>query len=186
MPGRQMTGRRKLFAWGLAWALGLSGCGWTPIYADREAGPADEILRAIAVAPIPERIGQKLALALRESLNPTGVATPQLYILRTTLQTARSDLGIQSYGLGTRGKIDIFANYVLTDTKSRATLLSASSHVAESFDILANEYGAIVAENDADTRAIEELRRDMLGQLTVFMQRRAATAAPAAPGIHSP
>ena len=170
---------------GMLLAFGLSvlaGCGgWVPLYADAETGPADENLQAIKVTPIPERIGQKLALALRESLNPTGLPTPTRYVLRTTLQTVRSDLGLQSFGLGTRGKLDIYATYVLSDSRSNAQLLSASSHVAESFDILASEYAATVAESDAGTRAVEELRRDIVSQLTIFLQRRAAMPPPAAP-----
>src|SRR5437016_1106088 len=153
----------------------LAGCGgWVPLYADAETGPADENLQAIKVTPIPERIGQKLALALRESLNPTGMPTPTRYVLRTTLQTVRSDLGLQSFGLGTRGKLDVYATYTLSDSRSNTQLMAANSHVAESFDILANEYASIVAESDAGTRAVEELRRDIVHQLTVFMQRRAA------------
>jgi hypothetical protein len=54
--------------------------------------------------------------------------------------------------------------------------LSTTTHVAESFDIVANEYAALVAEDDARTRAVEELRRDMLTRLTLFFQRRAAEA----------
>src|SRR5260370_39357661 len=137
MPGRQMICRRALLSLLLALGLsGLAGCGgWVPLYADVEAGPADESLRAITVAPIPERIGKKLALALREALNPTGIPTPKRYVLRTTLQTVRSDLGLQSLGLGTRGKLDVTANYALVEVKPNSQLLSANSHVAESFDI---------------------------------------------------
>ena len=159
-------------------ALGLSGCGWTPLYADRETGPADAELRAIKVDPIPERIGQKLAWALRESFNPTGIATPQRYRLRTLLTTARADLGIQSTGLGSRGKFDASANFTLLDIKTGAPLVAATSHVSESFDILANEYASVVAEDDARTRAIEELRRDMVTRLTLFLQRRVADTGP--------
>jgi hypothetical protein len=171
-------------ALGTLLALGLStlaGCGgWVPLYADPVSVPADESLREISVAPISERIGQNLAWALRESLNPTGIPTPQKYVLRTTLLTARSALGVQSYGLGTVGKLDIYATYTLADGKTNAALLTATSHVAESFDILANEYAAIVAEEDAGTRAVEELRRDILTQLTIFMRHRAAAPPPAA------
>src|ERR1700688_691197 len=103
MPNWQKTGRRDFLARPLRTALGLAlglgvsalgGCGWAPLYADPETGPADEELRAIRVATIPERIGQRLALALRESLNPNGEATKQRYLLQTTLQTVRLDLGV--------------------------------------------------------------------------------------------
>ncbi len=76
----------------------LAGCGWAPLYADRAAGPADKELAAIKVAPIPERIGQRLALELRQWLNPNGEPVPSRYVLRTLLQTTRFDLGILSIG----------------------------------------------------------------------------------------
>ena len=138
---------------------------------------SDEELRAIRVAPISERIGQRLALALRQSLNPTGEPTPQRYLLRTTLQTVRLDLGVQTQGFGTRGRLDAYGGFYLSDSKSGAQLFSASSHVSESFDILANEYSNVVAEDDARTRAVEEMRRDIVSRLTVFLRNRAAERA---------
>ena len=173
-----MPKRRLLLALPLSIVVALSGCGWTPLYADRESGPADENLRAIKVDPIPERIGQKLAWALRESFNPTGVSTPQRYRLRTLLTTARADLGIQSTGLGSRGKFDATATFTLIDIKTGAALMATTSHVSESFDILANEYASVVAEDDARTRSVEELRRDMVTRLTLFLQRRVADTLP--------
>lgn len=181
--------RRAAFCTLLALGLApLAGCGgWVPLYADPVSVPADESLRAITVAPISERIGQKLAWALRESLNPTGIPATPSYVLRVNLRTIRSDLGVQSFGLGTRGKLDVYADYRLEVPKTGTTLLIATSHVAESFDILANEYAAIVAEQDAGTRAIEELRRDIVSQLTIFMRHRAtAPPAAAAPVVRTP
>ena len=162
-------------------ALASAGCGWTPLYADRETGPADAELQAIKVDPIPERIGQRLALGLRESLNPDGTPVPQRYRLSVLLTTLRSDLGIQSTGLASRGKLDANANITLRDIKTGATLLFTTTHVADSFDILANEYASVVAEDDARTRAAEELRRDIVTRLTLFFQRRAAESGPKTP-----
>jgi LPS-assembly lipoprotein len=173
-----MRSRRALLGGMIALPFSLNGCGWTPLYADLEAGPADEELRAIRVSPIAERIGQRLALALRNSLNPEGVPAPQRYTLATTLQTVRSDLGVQSTGIGTRGKLDVSATYALIDTKTGARLFQTSTHVAESFDIVANEYASVVAEEDARNRAIEQLRRDMLIRLTLFLQHRVAEGRP--------
>src|SRR5216683_1227527 len=185
IPG---TGQRAQVRRGLGMALGLGllllgGCGWAPLYADRETGPADEEVRAIRVAPISERIGQKLALALRQSLNPTGEPASQRYLLRVTLQTARQDLGVQTQGFGTRGRLDAYANFFLSDSTSGTQLLSGTSHVADSFDILANEYSDVVAEDDARTRTVEEMRRDIVTRLTLFLQRRVAERAvkPATP-----
>jgi len=177
-----MQTRRVFLRRGLGMVLGLGlatldGCGWAPLYADRDTGPADEELRAIKVAPISERIGQKLALALRQSLNPTGEPTPQRYLLRTILSTSRQDLGIQTQGLGTRGKLDAFANFSLDDSTTGGLLFHGTSHVAESFDILANMYSNVVAEDDARTRAVEDMRRDIVTRVTLFLQRRTAERA---------
>ena len=174
--GRGASTRRAFFTAAVVPLL-VAGCGWEPLYADRESGPADAELSAIRVAPIPERIGQHLAWAMRESLNPTGIATPQRYLLRITLQAARSDLGVQVQGFGTRGRLDVAAGFFLNDIASNKQLLSGGSHVAESFDILANEYSNLVAEEDARTRAVEQLRREITSRLIVFMQRQVAQGA---------
>src|SRR5579871_4138777 len=84
-----------LFLW---LVLPLSGCGWERLYADPATGPASADLRAIRVAPIAERIGQRLEMALRNALNPTGQPTPYRYTLATTLSYSLSNLGLQSQG----------------------------------------------------------------------------------------
>ena len=103
--------------------LALFGCGWAPLYADTETGPASEELRAIKVDPIPERIGQRLEIALRNSLNPTGEPTPPRYRLGTSLVVYLSNLGIQSQGLATLGQIDVTATYRLVDLQTGGILL---------------------------------------------------------------
>ena len=173
-----MTSPRLLLALTLGIGLALTGCGWTPLYADRETGPADAELRAIKVSPIPERIGQRLAMALRESFNPDGAPSPQRYRLDTLLTATRSDLGIQQTGLGSRGKLDATVSFWLRDIKTGTALLANSVHTSESFDILANNYASVVAEEDAHIRAVEELRRDIVTRLTLFLQRRAAEGGP--------
>src|ERR1044071_5314756 len=97
-----MPSRRALLTATVAASLApLTGCGWAPLYADRETGPADAELAAIKVAPIPERAGQILALGLREWLNPPGAPVPSRYLLRTLLTISRLDLGVLTFGLGT-------------------------------------------------------------------------------------
>jgi LPS-assembly lipoprotein len=173
-----MLSRRMFVGSGvMAGLAGLSGCGWAPLYADRETGPADAELAAIKVAPIPERAGQILALGLRQWLNPSGAPVPSRYLLRTLLTISRLDLGILTFGLGTRARLDVLATFTLYEIATSTPLLTASSHASESFDIVSNYYSNVVAEESARTRAVEEIRRDIVTQLTVFLQRRAATAA---------
>jgi len=167
--------RRRLLARLLPLSLALpalAGCGWEPLYADPQTGKAAEALRAIKVMPIRERVGQMLEMALRQSLNPDEVPTQPLYNLRVTLRTTLQDLGIQSQGLGTRGELQLAATYSLIDAATNKVLQTASIHASDSFDIEANGYATVVAQDDAKTRVVEEVRREMVARLTMFMQNK--------------
>lgn len=155
-------------------APALSGCGWTPLYADTASGPAAEELRSIRVDPILERIGQRLDIALRNSLNPTGEPAPERYRLRTTLASYLSNLGIQSQGLATLGKLDVYATYYLIDVQSGNNLLVNTVHVSNSFDLNPNQYSTVVGEDDAAVRSVAELNQEIVTRLTLFMERRIA------------
>jgi len=163
-----------LIALAAAAAQLLSGCGWTPLYADVRTEAASEELRAIKVDPIPERIGQRLEIALRNSLNPTGEPPPTRYRLNTTLVVVLSNLGIQSQGLATLGQLDAYATYRLVDVQTGGILLTNTVHVANSFDLNPNQYSTIVGEDDAGVRTVAELDQEIVSRLTLFMQRRIA------------
>ena len=165
---------RMLIALAVAAAQLLTGCGWTPLYADVEPEAASEELRAIKVDPIPERIGQRLEIALRNSLNPTGEPAPARYRLGTTLAVTLSNFGIQSQGLATLGQIDAVATFRLVDLQTGGVLLINTVHVANSFDLNPNQYSTVVGEDDAGVRCVAELDREIVTRLTLFMQRRVA------------
>jgi len=170
-------GRRPVL---LALALGaLSGCGFRPLYGEA-SGPASEELRAIYVEPILERIGQRLEIALRNSLNPTGEPAPVRYRLRTTLATALSNLGIESQGLASLGKLDVYATYTLIDAKTSENLLTSTVHVANSFDLNPNQYSTVVGGEDAAVRSVAELDQEIVTRLALFMERQIVDHPPAA------
>ena len=156
----------------------LCGCGWVPLYADPQSGPASAELRAIRVEPIPDRIGQRLELALRTSLNPTGEPTKERYRLQTSLRFSLSALGLVSQGTSTIGRVDLTATYRLLDSKDSAVLLTNTVHSQNSFALNPNQYSTEVAEYDAAVRSVVELNDEIVTRLTLFLQRRASTAKP--------
>jgi LPS-assembly lipoprotein len=162
---------------GLCLPVLLGGCGWEPLYASRDTGPADVALQAIKVSPIPERVGQRLEFGLRDSFNPNNVPSPQLYTLNVTVGTSLQNLGIQSQGIGTRGEVQLAATYRLVDNKTGAVVQMGTIHANDSFDIQANGYSTVVAQNDAYTRCAEQARREIVARLTLFMQDLKAKAA---------
>ncbi len=172
-----MSSRRSALALFALFPLALSGCGWRPLYADPEIGPAAAELRAIHVEPIAERLGQHLEWKLRQALNPDGIPTSERFSLRTVLAVTRASLGIQSQGLATRGTLDVRARIMLLDLKTGKKLLTNTIHTENAFDVLANGYATEVAEEDADRRTAAELSRQIVTRLALFMERRKRAAA---------
>jgi len=166
--------RRTVLALTLSLASPLSGCGWERLYADPQTGPADAELRAIKVLPITDRIGQRLEIALRDSLNPRGTPTPSRYTLSTTLSYSLSSLGIQSQGTATLGQIDLHSTSTLSDIRTGQNLTTISLHEQNSFQLNPNQYSTIVGESDAGIRTIAELNREIVLRLALFMQHRLA------------
>ena len=176
-----MSGLLRYRPWlplAVAWPLALSGCGWAPLYADTGARPASEELRAIRVDPIPERLGQRLEMALRNTLNPSGEPAQQRYILKVAPSVGLTNLGVQAQGLATLGQLDVAVTYTLGDIENGKTLLTNTIHVANSFDLNPNQYSTTVGEDDAAVRSVTELNQEIVTRLTLFMQRRIAEKSP--------
>jgi hypothetical protein len=169
-----MAVRGAALAIATGFALALSGCGWQRLYADPQSGPASADLRAIKVMPIAERIGQRLEIALRNSLNPTGEPTPQRYALRTTLAYSLSNLGIQSQGTATLGRTDVYSTSYLVDIHTGQNLLAISVHEQNSFQLNPNQYSTVVGEDDAQRRTVAELNQEIVRRLSLFFDQRAA------------
>jgi hypothetical protein len=174
-----MATRRYVLSLGLGFGLPalLTSCSWEPLYANHESDPVNAELRQILVSPIVDRLGQRLEFALRDSFNPTNEPAEHIYRLQVALSTTFSDLGIQSQGLGTRGEVQVYATYHLFDIASGEQLQADTIHAIDSFDIQANGYSTVVAQEDAFKRCGEEIRREIVGRLTLFLQSRKATAA---------
>lgn len=152
-------------------AAPLAGCGFHPMYGGRTAGEYDPRLAAIKVAPIPDREGQLLELALREKLNPRGVALPTRYTLTVSLSLARTDLGIQRNATSTRSEIDATASYTLIGGGKGIT---GSSRTVSAFNLQNDAWAATVAEKDARERAIQDLADAIYMQLSLWSQQQTA------------
>jgi LPS-assembly lipoprotein len=172
--------RRRWFAPRLlipgAWLLlSLAGCGFHPLYTEREQAAAETPeLAAIRVLPIKDRIGQQLELALREALNPHGAVIDTRYQLSVALTVARYDLGILRDASSTRGRVDVVAVFQLLDAKSNKVVYSTRTQSTSSFNILNDAYSAEVAEEDARTRTVRDLTDDIVARLAIFLHRERA------------
>jgi hypothetical protein len=86
------------------------------------------------------------------------------------LEKALYSTGIQSQGLGTRGEVHITAKYQLLDIATNKVLQTGFVHSSDAFDIQANGYATLVAQDDAAARDIEEIRREIIARMNLYLQ----------------
>ena len=150
--------------------LPLAACVFHPLYAESHRAADAPALAAIVVMPIADRIGQQLALSLRENLNPRGLSVEPRYRLGVTLSIARSDLGIQRDATATRGQVSVYASIVLYDAKNWNVVYRGAAHSLSAFNVVNDAYAAQVAQDDSDFRAIHDLSEEIRTRLAIFVQ----------------
>jgi LPS-assembly lipoprotein len=152
--------------------LPLAACGFHPMYGQEEEAVDEPELSAIAVGPIPDRMGQQLELALREALNPEGLTVKPRYRLSVALTATRVDLGIQRDATSTRGRISAYVTLQVADVATNKSIYSSRAQSVADFNILTDAYAAQVAEDDARTRTVRDLAAEIRTRLTLFVHDR--------------
>jgi LPS-assembly lipoprotein len=159
------------------WAIGavilaLAGCGFEPLYGERSR-VVDPELAAVRVEPIPERVGQLLAVSLRDSFNPDGQRVDTKYRLTVTLNVIRREIGIRLDATASRLQLEMSAAWILSDTAGRA-LASGTSRSATSFDITDDQYANLVAEQDGRARMVRDVSDELRTRVRTYLARREA------------
>ncbi|WP_165838797.1 LPS assembly lipoprotein LptE [Roseicella frigidaeris] len=172
------TRRRLLGAAGL---LGLSACGFRPLYAPDTAadgGNADIVteLAAVRVGPIHERTGQLLRRNLQRRLEDAAPGTPARYQLNVSYTPGVEVLGYRRDGTITR------VRYTFTGTWDLATLSVPPVPVArsdipyraiDSFNIPDLQFFSADSARDAmEGRAMEEMAEEITRQVALALRRR--------------
>jgi LPS-assembly lipoprotein len=149
--------------------VGLTACGFQPMYASQARSGsgqiAPEVRDSVAIAPIPERIGQQLHNALRDQLNPQGQPTDPVYRLQVSIESASEPSTLRTDGTATRRDFRLRANWQLNDYASRARLFRASATATSSYNVVDQPYATVAAFRDAEQRAVEQIARDIAARV---------------------
>ncbi len=150
-------------------AVAAAGCGFRPLYAERDGAQA--ALAAIGIAPIEHRAGQRLRNLLLERLNPAGEPGRPRYALDVRLAERRQDLAIRKDATATRANLVLTATYRLERRADGETLLRGEARSTNSYNIVDNPFAALAAERDARIRAVRELAETLKLRLALFLSR---------------
>lgn len=146
--------RRALVLLTLTASLGLSACGFTPMYGEGGAGVS---LTRIAVTTQDDRLGYRLREQLEDALAFNRSAAP-LYRLTTEVHQSRRPLGRRIDDTATRYELTVRAAWTLTPATG-GTPLSGTETVTTTYGSADQPYAAIAAQQDGEDRAAAELAR---------------------------
>jgi LPS-assembly lipoprotein len=134
--------------------LGLSGCGFTPLYGETGVGSS---LSRIAVTTQDDRLGYRVREQLEDALGRDGSQAP-LWRLETTLEQSRRPLGRRIDDTATRYEFTVRARWTLTPGAGGAAV-SGVETVTTTYAAADQPYAAIAAQQDGEERAAAELAR---------------------------
>jgi LPS-assembly lipoprotein len=155
-------------------ALGLSACGFRPLYEAKDDPAMAPIgqMAAIQIAPLPDRMGQQMHNLLRDRLNPAGQPLEPAYTLDIRLSESRTELGIRKDETATRANLNLSAQFTLNSTQSGSRLYSDRVRSVSSYNILTSPFATDFAEDDARARALRELADAIQTRLGIFFSRK--------------
>ena len=157
---------QKLFAGLLALGLciGLAGCGFQPIYADKIA--SNRPLNYIDVAQVDGRDGYFMTRELDRILTPGNAAAPKTHDLKISVVTIKRNALVSLDEVALRNDFLLRVEYELIDKESQRTALQGRNDVSSAPDEPGSPYSAIAADMAAEERvaklAAEQLRIRLL------------------------
>lgn len=146
--------RRAIVLASVVAGLGLSACGFTPMYGDSGAGAS---LTRIAVTAQDDRLGYRLREQLEDAL-AFNRSAPPLYRLTTEVQQSRRPLGRRIDDTATRYELTVRTAWSLTPVAG-GEALTGTETVTTTYGSADQPYAAIAAQQDGEDRAAAELAR---------------------------
>lgn len=154
-------------------ALSLGGCGFQPLYGDRDAasGVARQ-LGGIEVGKIERRSGQQLRNHLIDAFSARGGAAANPYRLEVVLTEAKQGLAIRQDEAVTRYNYRLFGAFRLIRSKDQQVMFEDTARSSAAFNVVQSEFATLSAERDAEARAARDLSDDITTRLALYFQRQ--------------
>ena len=165
----------------MSWSRGLllgipllASCGFQPLYADRGGATAADQLAAVRIEPLPDRSGQELYNALRDGLNPLGRPASPDYVLRIQLEEIAEELALRTDETATRVNLTLTAAFALLPVDGKEPVFQGVSRTTTAYNVLTSPYATLTSSEDARSRALGDLAREIRQRLAIFLTRQAS------------
>lgn len=138
-------------------AIGLSACGFTPIYGQTGEGAIGNQLAGIAISTPDNRLGFRLREQLEDAFGRIS-GQPSVWLLDTEVEQSRLPLGRRIDDTATRYQLTVAAKWTLTPVAGGEPIRGESTTIT-TYAAADQPYAAITAQQDGEDRAAAELAR---------------------------
>lgn len=162
---------RNLSALVVMSALGLSGCGFHPLYAQRQASTAQakDVLGTVHISTINDRSGQILRNNLLERFTPNGEPSAPRYTLTVTLLESMAGINFQKNATASGGELTMSVTWALINNQTGLSVSQGAFSSVDSVNYLGPRYASVAAESDAESRLLSDIADLMTEQVAVYL-----------------
>ena len=158
----------------IAIASVLAGCGFHPLYGTAGSGSLlGRKLSTIYVEPIQDygvaNTGYELRNALIDYLDSSAGAR---YRLKVTMKITTQGLALLTNASVTRYNDTLSITYTLTDSESGQVVTQGSETGHSAYNVVTSPYATLVAQQDADKRAAQDIAERLRIDLGVFFEQQ--------------
>jgi LPS-assembly lipoprotein len=164
--------------------VALPGCGFEPLYGERDDGTAvTDQMAQIYILPIANRTGQVLYNYLRDRLVPYGQPSDPSYVLVVGVGQSYTSAAVRPDSTASRLNLVMRAVYTLHDARTRKVLTRGYAESIGAYQIRVEPYPTLVARRDVETRVARDLSDELRNRIAVYFSDPTPAPPPAGPPI---
>jgi len=158
----------------VATALALAGCGFHPLYGTSGFGSSlGRKLSTVYVEPISDYGVANTGYELRNALiNDLDSSEGARYRLKVTMRVTTQGLALLTNASVTRYNDTLIVNYSLTDSETGQVVTKGTETGHSAYNVVTSPYATLVAQQDADKRAAQDIAERMRIDLGVFFEQQ--------------
>lgn len=157
-------------------AVGLSGCGFKPLYGNGTTSISAKELDSVQVAHLPDREGQMLRTLLTQRFNPDDRRATPRFELKINLKKSISNLGVRRDATATRANLSMTADFLLVEMHTGKQSYKGQSSITVSYNILDDRFATVAAQQNAIERALLVIADTIKTRVSAFMTRNKTPA----------
>jgi LPS-assembly lipoprotein len=156
----------------------VTACGFRPMDAHAPNSTAQTELAAVAVSPIPNRVGQVMRTGIERRLNPTGLVVPETHTLKVKYGATTVSRGLRNDDSAIRNDYTLTARFELMTAAKDDTpikvLMQGSTVAVTRHNNPQQLYAGYVSTREAEERAAEMAADDIARQIRLYFRNPSA------------